>query len=67
MTIAQTLAAARAKSGMTQTAVASALGVHWTTVARWEQGQRMPTILDLIRYAAAVGVKPGELVDKVKA
>lgn len=33
---------ARAALGMTQSALGAILGVHWTTVARWEAGQPMP-------------------------
>ncbi len=38
----------RLKMGWTQTELGTRLGVHWTTVARWEAGETTPS--DLTRY-----------------
>lgn len=34
--------AIRVDAGVTQARLAQELGVHWTTVARWEAGRRSP-------------------------
>jgi DNA-binding transcriptional regulator YiaG len=40
----------RQRLGVTQQRVAEAVGVHWTTVARWESGQRRPRGAAASRY-----------------
>jgi DNA-binding XRE family transcriptional regulator len=44
--------AIRRRSGATQQQVADALGVHVTTVIRWESGERHPRAEVRARYAA---------------
>jgi transcriptional regulator with XRE-family HTH domain len=48
---------------MTQEEVAERSGVHATEVSRIEGGKRDPRVSTLIRLAAAVKVKPGQLLD----
>jgi DNA-binding transcriptional regulator YiaG len=36
----KTLKTLRTQYGLTQPALAALIGVHWNTVARWEQGAR---------------------------
>jgi len=54
---------ARLRSGMTQEEVAERSGVHATEVSRIEGGKRDPRASTLIRLAAAVKVKPGQLLE----
>ena len=46
----------RKASGVTQTALADALGVHPQTVSKWERGVSDPDISQLGDLAAALGV-----------
>jgi transcriptional regulator with XRE-family HTH domain len=48
---------------MTQEEVAERSGVHATEVSRIEGGKRDPRASTLIRLAAAVKVKPGQLLE----
>jgi transcriptional regulator with XRE-family HTH domain len=54
---------AREHLGLTQEEVAQRSGVHATEVSRMEAGKRDPKISTLRRLAAAVEVKPGQLLD----
>lgn len=58
------LAPARNRAGLTQVALASLVGVHPITVARWETGERAPDIDTLKTLAAALGVQPGDLLNQ---
>jgi len=54
------LRAARLALGLTQPELGERLGVHWTTVSRWENGrQRIPQIV-----ALAVTHLRGQRVDQ---
>ncbi len=44
--------AIRIAAGVTQQRLADELGVHWTTVARWERGERHPRPQLRAAYAA---------------
>ena len=46
----------RKASGVTQTALADALGVHPQTVSKWERGVSEPDISQLGDLAAALGL-----------
>lgn len=48
--------------GLSQSALAAALGRARTTVCRWETGERMPTVPALLALAAALGCDPAELL-----
>jgi transcriptional regulator with XRE-family HTH domain len=56
------IAAARTRAGLTQLQLADLLGgVAPTTVARWEQGTRLPGLAEQTRLARALGVSITEL------
>jgi transcriptional regulator with XRE-family HTH domain len=56
------LSAARTRAGLTQQQLAEQLGgVAPTTVARWEQGTRQPSVPDQRRLAAALNTTVTEL------
>lgn len=57
------LRAARERLGLTQEQVAERSGVHVTEVSRIETGKRDPQVSTVRRLAAAVEVKPGQLLD----
>ena len=50
------MADARAAKGLSQTAVAVALGVDKTTVSKWESGDRTPGLRLLLRLGELYGV-----------
>jgi transcriptional regulator with XRE-family HTH domain len=54
---------ARKKLGLTQEQVAERSGVHATEVSRIEAGKRDPQVSTVLRLAAAVQVRPGELLE----
>jgi len=54
---------ARERLGLTQEQVAERSGVHATEVSRIEAGKRDPQVSTVRRLAAAVEVKPGQLLD----
>jgi transcriptional regulator with XRE-family HTH domain len=51
------------KLGMSQEQVAERSGVHATEVSRIEAGKRDPRVSTVERLAAAVNVKPGQLLE----
>lgn len=56
--VANEMLAARARSGLTQDAVASLMGTSKSTVSRLESaGKHSPSISSLQKYAQAVGCK----------
>lgn len=56
--VASEMLAARARSGLTQEAVASLMGTSKSTVSRLESaGKHSPSISSLQKYAQAVGCK----------
>jgi transcriptional regulator with XRE-family HTH domain len=55
------IAAARTRAGLTQQQLAERLAVAPTTVARWEQGTRLPALADQIGIARALGTTVTEL------
>ena len=54
-TIGQKIHNLRRSAGLTQAALAAALGVRITTVSRWECGQREPSLAQLEAIAKACG------------
>ena len=57
--IASKIKAFRVAAGLTQTALAQALGVTPNTVSRWESGAYHPSIRDLERIARFLSVSIG--------
>src|SRR5260370_15089218 len=53
--------AARQAARLTQRQVADRLGVHFTVVANWEAGRRIPRVDRLGELARQLGVRPAEL------
>lgn len=57
------LAAARKEKGLTQQALADAVGVTQVAVANWEHGRRSPSIANLRKVADALGIPVAKLLD----
>jgi transcriptional regulator with XRE-family HTH domain len=57
------LRAARKELGLSQEQVAERSGVHATEVSRIEAGKRDPRVSTVERLAAAVRLKPGQLLE----
>lgn len=53
----------RAEKGLSQLQLAERIYVTRSTVARWENGSRMPDAAMLARLSACLGVKASELLD----
>lgn len=51
--------------GVSQETLADRSGLHWTFVGQVERGQRNPSLHNLLKLAAGLGVDPGELVRKL--
>lgn len=47
---------ARQSQGMSQSDLATASGLHVSAISHFERGERMPSVLNLIRLAKALGV-----------
>ena len=54
----------RKKKGMTQTALALAIGVNQKDISRWERGKHKPTIGMLIKLSAALNCTLEELIEE---
>jgi transcriptional regulator with XRE-family HTH domain len=57
------LRAARKEARLTQEQLALAADVDRTFVSMIERGERQPTVRVIFRFAAALGVAPGRLID----
>lgn len=55
--VAETVSANRERKGMTQTALARAIGVRQPVIARIESGEHVPTIETLIKIASALDIE----------
>lgn len=60
------LRAARKAAGLSQRAVAQALGVHQTTLVHWENGKHAPEPDNVARYLRAVGADEARLAELVE-
>ena len=54
----------RERHGLSQAALAAAVGRDRTTVCRWEAGERLPTVPALLALARALGCEPGTLLGR---
>ena len=59
------LKALRADAGLTLMQTAHRAGLSYTTIQSYEGGLRVPRLDNLFALAAALGVDPGDLVEKV--
>lgn len=55
--VKHTLRQWRQLAGLTQDDLAEAVGVHRTTIVRWEQGKTQPTAEDIAKIEKALAVK----------
>lgn len=53
----------RKMRGLSQAKLAELIGVEQPTIQRWESGKRVPDLDNLMALAAALGVKPGSLLE----
>lgn len=60
--VARGLAVWRERAGLSQSAVARAVGVDHSTVSRWESGSRTPSVPQLIAIARESGMSIDALV-----
>lgn len=63
--LVQALVDARKAAGLTQVQLSDALGCQQSLVARMESGQRRIDVIDVVRWARAVGASPQSFVDVV--
>jgi transcriptional regulator with XRE-family HTH domain len=52
----------REAMGLSQEKFADRAGLHWTFVGQVERGQRNLTLHNILKFAVALGVDPGELM-----
>jgi transcriptional regulator with XRE-family HTH domain len=57
----------RQAQGLSQEALATQSGVHWTFLGQVERGRRNLSLHNLLKIAAGLGVDPGELVQGLTA
>lgn len=63
MTIPATIRRARIKAGLSQQAVATALGIaEPNTVWRWEAGTRSPSAVDFLKLCRLLRIDPRDLM-----
>ena len=55
-TFADTLKILRTKKGLTQAQLASAMFVNYSTISKWESGNRLPDAAMITRLARVLGV-----------
>jgi transcriptional regulator with XRE-family HTH domain len=55
----------RLEKGMTQEQLSEQLDIVRSYICTLESGKRQPSLTMIFRQAAALGIKPGELVDAV--
>lgn len=63
--IGKSLKLIRESENLTQSALAKETGINQQSISRWESGQRLPNILDLIKLANFYKISLDELVGRV--
>lgn len=66
-TLGRAIVQARTRAKLKQEDVALKLSLDRSAIARWEQGERIPTILHLIAFSDLVGVSVLDLLRTVEA
>ncbi len=59
--------ALRQALGLSQEALASRAGVHWTFLGQVERGRRNLSLHNMLKIAAGLGVDPAQLVQGLQA
>ncbi|WP_329291846.1 helix-turn-helix transcriptional regulator [Streptomyces pseudovenezuelae] len=59
--------AARTHAGLTQLELGNRIGRDHRTIHRWEYGQRVPSLDDLLLLADATGIQPQDLFQQPAA
>ena len=67
LVFAANLRAARARLGVSQSAIAAAVGIKQTLLSKFERGTTEPRICILVKLAASLGCLPGDLLDGYSA
>ena len=62
--IGETIRTARGSAGVSQEGLAHAADIDRSYMGGIERGEHNPTIVNLIKVAAALGMKPSELLKK---
>lgn len=63
--LGERLAEARRAKGLSQEAFANAMGLHRTYAGMIERGERNVTVINLLRACTALGIRPGDLLDRL--
>lgn len=59
------LKALREEHGISQDKLADETDIHPTAIGRMERGKREPRLTTILKLARGLGVKPGELLDRL--
>ena len=62
-TFCERLRTLRKRAGLTQEKLADLIGVHETTIRRWEKNERQPRISEIKALAKALGVSENDLLN----
>ena len=64
-TVGSAIRKRRTELGWSQERLAKAADLHWTFVGGIERGERNVALLNIVRIAKALGVKPSKLQDGI--
>ena len=67
LALMKVLRVARVETGLTQVQLAIRLNRPQSYVAKTEVGERQMGVVEFISYAEALGVEPGELIERVRS
>ncbi len=67
LVFAANLRAARARLGVSQSAIVAAVGIKQTLLSKFERGTTEPRICILVKLAESLGCLPGDLLDGYSA
>ncbi len=63
--IGKSLKQARENENLSQRRLAQETGINQQSISRWESGQRLPNILDLIKLANYYKISIDELIGRI--